>query len=100
MKLVRSRLSDHAHNAAHEVAELGGRVLGNQVEFLNRIHAGRKADVIFRDLIVIKSVQQIIIGLFAVAVDVGTAAAEGRLRAGEFARVRGYRPGASNVSWL
>ncbi len=44
---VRAALRADADDAAHEVAELSRSILGNHVEFLNGIDAGRITDGVF-----------------------------------------------------
>ena len=70
MKVVRAAFDADADDAAHEVAELGRRVLGDHVELLNGVKAGCIADRIFRYLVVVHAVEQEVIRLFAVSINV------------------------------
>ena len=72
---VGAGLDHHVDNAALEVAELRGRVVGDHLEFLNRIQVRLVGREVVGHLIVIDAVEQEIVRLFAVAVHVWTSAA-------------------------
>ena len=74
MEAVGPRLDSRAHDSALKVPELGRGILGDEIEFLNRIRRRRKANQIVRHLIVVHTVEDKVVGLFPVAVDVRTAA--------------------------
>ena len=76
MKLVAAGFGADTDHAAQEVAELGARVVRYDVELLDCIDVRRIRDVIVHELVIIDTVEQIIIGLLAIAVDVGPARIE------------------------
>ena len=71
---IRPRPDRCVDNAALIVAELGGCVLGDEIEFLNRIRRWRIAHEVIRDLVVVYAIENEIIGLLAVPVDVRASA--------------------------
>ena len=71
MKAIGARLGADAHDPALVVAEFGGGVLSDQVEFLNSIDARRVAGLVVLVFAVENTVDQILVRLLAVAVDVG-----------------------------
>src|SRR5439155_12734176 len=81
-------------NPTHKIAELGGGVVGNQVEFLNGVRSGSVAQQVIRYLIVIHAVEQEIVGLLAIAIDQRPAPiTAGVVAVIEAARIGRYRPG-------
>ena len=76
VKLVAAGLGADADHAAQEVAELGAGIVGDYVEFLNGVHARGKRDVIVHEFVVVDAIEQIVVGLLAIAVDIGPAGVE------------------------
>ena len=62
------------HDSALKIAELGGGVGGNQVEFLDRVGRRRNRQQVIRGLVVVHPVEDEVVGLLAISVDVWTAA--------------------------
>src|ERR1700732_4114222 len=91
MKLVSAGLDADADDPAHELAELSGRILGNHIELFNGVDTRRVADGVFRNLIIINSVQKKIVTLLAIAVDVRTPAVVSGFRASKLRRIYGNR---------
>ena len=91
MKTVSARFDCGADDAALKVAEFGGRVLGNEIKFLNRVRSRRKPEQVIRHLIVVHAVQDEIVSLFAVAVDVRPGSIRGIVAIIEVAGIRRYR---------
>ena len=83
MELIGARLDGRTDDAAHEVTELGRRILGDLVEFLDGVHAGGIPNQVIGDLVVVHPVQHEVVGLLAVAVHIGAAAVAGSQPAGE-----------------
>ena len=80
MKLVTAGLDADADDAAQELAEIGAGIVRDDVKLLDRVDAGRIRDVVVHELVVVHAVQQVVIGLLAVAVDVGPARVEREVR--------------------
>jgi len=75
---------------AAEVVAVGGRgVLGDEVELLDGVDAWREGYVVVVDLVVIHAIEDVVVGLLAVAVDVRAADLEAGLRTGKGAGVQG-----------
>ncbi len=89
VKLVGAGLDGDADDAAKVVAVGSRGVLGDEIELLDGIDTGREGDLVVVDLVVVHAVEDVAVGLLAVAVDVGTSALEAGLRTGEAARVGG-----------
>ena len=66
-------------------------IVGDDVEFLDGVDIRREGDVVVDELVVVHAVQQVVIGLLAVAVDVRPAGVEGLLAGVEGAGAGGYR---------
>src|ERR1700733_7245486 len=88
MELVGSGFDGDADDAAEVVAIGGWRVLGDEVELLDGVDAGGEGYVVVVDLVVIHAIEDVVVGLLAVAVDVGASDLEARLRAGKGAGVQ------------
>ena len=73
-------LSDLDDDTADVVAEVGRRIAGDDVEFLNGVGAGDIGNVVVVGLVDVHAVEREVVVLLACAVDVGTAGAEGGLR--------------------
>src|ERR1700756_4584416 len=73
MILVRAGLDRRVNNSAFEVAEFGGRVVGDEIEFLDRVRSRRIAKQVVGYLVVIHAIKQEIVCLLAIAVDQRTA---------------------------
>src|SRR5215813_4909107 len=80
MERIRARLDRRVDDAALVVSEFRGRILSNQIEFLNRIRRWSQAQAVFGNLVVVQSIEQEVIGLLAVPVDIRTPATLGRVR--------------------
>jgi len=74
-------------DSALEIAEFGGGVVGDQLEFLDGIHVGLIRNQVIGGEVVVRAIQQEVVGFLAVAVDIGTAAAGGTLAAVEARRI-------------
>ena len=72
----------------------------DEVELLDGIDTGSKGHVVVVDLIVVHAVEDVVVGLLAVAVDVGTADLEAGLGPVNAPGLRLTAPGESRVSWL
>ena len=79
---IGARLEGGVNNPAVIVPKIRRGVLGNKVELSDRVRRGRVASKIFGCLVVVDTVQQEIVGLFTVAIDVGTTALFGKVCAG------------------
>ncbi len=79
----------HADHSAQELSVLGAGIVGDDVEFLDRIHTGRIGHIVVDELDVFHTVQQIVGRLLAVAINVRTAGIERGL-----AGVEGRRTGS------
>ena len=90
MKAVSSRLDRRANDAALIISELGGGILSNQIEFLNRIRRRSKPNQVVRYLVVIHAVENEVVCLLAVAVDVRPSSAGGVVAVVETLRIRGH----------
>ena len=75
MELVGSGLKGNANDSALEIAEFGGGVLRDKIEFLNSVGCRRVSQEVVRDLVIVQTIQKEVIGLFAVSVDEGPATA-------------------------
>ena len=93
VELVGARFQAHVDHAAQEVAVFCAGVVGDHVEFLDGVHAGRIGDVVVDELVVIHTVQHVVVGLFAVAVDVRPRRIERLLPRVEGSRADGERAG-------
>src|SRR5579859_81589 len=78
METVRARLDGSVDDAPCEIAELGGSIRSDQVEFLDCVRGGRETEIVFRGLIVIHPVQDEVIGLLTMTID-GRAATARRI---------------------
>ena len=75
------------YDAAQKIAELRGRILADQIEFLDGVGAGRVRDFVVVALIVVYAIEDVIVGLFAIAVDVRAADLKGVLARDERSRI-------------
>ena len=75
MELIGAGLDGGIDDATGEVAELSRGVGSNDVEFLDGVGRRRDSQVIFGGLVVVHTVQNEVVGLLAMSIDVGTAAA-------------------------
>ena len=92
METVGTGLDARTDDAAHEVAEFGRGVTGDQVKFLNSIRSRSVAEEVIRHLVVVHTVEQEVVGLFAIAVDERTRAVTASVvSANETAGVGGNR---------
>src|SRR5882762_1029508 len=69
VKRVGAGFEGCADDATHKVAEFRRRVVRDQVEFFDRVGRRRIAQQVVRNLVVVHSVENKVICLFAVAVD-------------------------------
>ena len=83
---VGSRLDDHVDDRPGDVAELGRVVVGLDADLLHRVRARLVGDQVVDGVVHVDAVEHEVVGLFALAVDVGPAAA-GVLQAVERARI-------------
>src|SRR5208282_4310378 len=83
-----TRFDGRADDAAHVLAKLGGRVGGDQVEFLDGVRRRGKAHQIVGYLIVVHAIKKEVVGLFAIAVDVRPSAGGGVVAVVEVGRIR------------
>src|SRR5260370_15112712 len=70
MEAVGARFNGGAYHPSLIVAELGGSVLSNQVEFLDRIDAGIVGRLVIFALVVDLAVEEKGISLFPIAIDI------------------------------
>ena len=73
MEQVGSRLNRGTDNRSLAVPEFSRSVIGDHVEFLNRIGTRGISNHVVRHLVVVQAIQQEIVGLFPVSVHVGSA---------------------------
>ena len=90
--VVGSRLDDHVDDRPGDVAELGRVVVGLDADLLHRVRARLVGDQVVDGVVHVDAVEHEVVGLFALAVDVGPAAA-GVLQAVERARIGRGDPG-------
>ena len=88
MELVGAGLDDHVDDAALEVAEFGRGVVGDHLELGDGVQVRLVGRQVVRSLVVVHAVQQEVVALFAIAVDIRTAAARGALPVVEAGRIR------------
>src|ERR1700730_8329328 len=93
METVSARLDGGADDTALKVSKLGRCVLSDEVKLLNCIWGRSKADMVVRCLIVIHTIQDKVVGLFAIPVDVRPASARGIVAVIEAVRVGRDRTG-------
>ena len=68
-------------------------ILGDQAEFLNRVHTRSKSDQVVRHLVVIHAIEQEIVCLLAVSVDIRPAGAPRAISARQRLRIRMHAAG-------
>ena len=73
MKVIGARFRGDADDPALIIAELRGGVLGDDIEFLDRIYIGHEAGFIVLVFAVELPIQEVLVGLLTVAVDERTA---------------------------
>ena len=71
VELVGARFQADVDHAAEKLAELRIRIVGDHAEFLDRVHVRRVGHIVIDELDVLHAVQQVVIGLLAIAVEVG-----------------------------
>ena len=76
---VCARLKAHVQDATQKVSELRRWILRDEVEFLNGVGAGRVGDFVVVVLIIVDAIENVVAGLFAIAVDIRTPDLEGIL---------------------
>src|SRR6266404_2912777 len=69
MVAIRTRLGAYADDSALEVSELGGSIIGDQIEFLDGVRSRRVSKQVVRNLVVIHPIEQEIVGLLAIPVN-------------------------------
>ena len=92
VKAVGTGLDRGVDDAALILAELSRRVLRDQVELLNRIHAGLVSDFVVDVFLVVYTIKQERIGLLTVAIDVGPARTRHGLRLRQGLRIHHRDP--------
>jgi len=73
MKAVGSGLDDDVSYPADGMARFGTVLVSDDIEFLNGFGAGRISDFVVVVLIVVDAIEDVVVGLLAIAIDVGTA---------------------------
>ena len=66
---IRARLDADADDSAFEVSELGGGVIGDEIEFLNGVRGGCVSKQVVRNLVIVHSIEQEIVGLLAIPIN-------------------------------
>ena len=70
VKLVGAGLQADIDNSAEEMAVLGAGIIGDDVHFLDCVNARRIGDVVVDEFVVVHAIQNVVIGLLAIAVQV------------------------------
>src|SRR5580698_10612271 len=79
VELIASGFDRDADDATEIVTVGRRRILRDEVDLLDGVDNGREGYNVVVDLIVVDAVEDVVVGLLAVAVDIGTANLEARL---------------------
>ena len=90
MKLIRAGFDGHADNSTLEISKLCRGILGDEVELLNGIRAGRVRHEVVGNLVIVHAIKKEIVSLLPVAIDVGLSRHIDAIRGSDGFAIGGY----------